>query len=135
VICELLIGHERGLSRHSTICHGLALKQPKKEEPQRRCAAALLGIQLRLGGNLTGVTNLNIETGPKRLELLRQMLPAAKNIAVLTNPTSKTLATTFLQLFGQRPALLVCNSTFWKQAPKAILTRRLQTWSSLKWTR
>jgi putative ABC transport system substrate-binding protein len=47
-------------------------------------------------------TNLNIETGPKRLELLRQMLPAAKNIAVLTNPTSKTLATTFLQTL--RPA-------------------------------
>ncbi|MGB9398400.1 MAG: ABC transporter substrate binding protein [Pseudolabrys sp.] len=47
-------------------------------------------------------TNLNIETGPKRLELLRQMLLAAKNIAVLTNPTSKTLATTFLQTL--RPA-------------------------------
>ena len=56
----------------------------------------------RPGGNITGVTNLNIETGPKRLELLRQMLPAAKNIAVLTNPTSHTLAKTFLQTL--RPA-------------------------------
>lgn len=56
----------------------------------------------RPGANITGVTNLNIETGPKRLELLRQMLPAAKIVAVLTNPTSQTLATTFLQII--RPA-------------------------------
>ena len=56
----------------------------------------------RPGANITGVTNLNIETGPKRLELLRQMLPAAKNIAVLTNPTSQTLAKAFMQTL--RPA-------------------------------
>ena len=60
-------------------------------------ALGLVASINRPGGNMTGVTNLNIETGPKRLELLRQMLPAAKNIAILTNPTSQTLATTFLQ--------------------------------------
>src|ERR1700692_3937362 len=40
------------------------------------------------GGNLTGITNLNVEVGPKRLELLREMLPTATIIAVLVNPTS-----------------------------------------------
>ena len=65
-------------------------------------ALGLVASINRPGGNITGVTNLNIETGPKRLELLRQMLPAAKNIAVLTNPTSQTLAKTFLQIL--RPA-------------------------------
>jgi putative ABC transport system substrate-binding protein len=29
----------------------------------------------RPGGNLTGVTNLNVEVAPKRLELLRELLP------------------------------------------------------------
>jgi ABC-type uncharacterized transport system substrate-binding protein len=65
-------------------------------------ALGLVASLNRPGGNITGVTNLNIETGPKRLELLRQMLPAATNIAVLINPTSKDLANTFLQTL--RPA-------------------------------
>ena len=42
----------------------------------------------RPGGNLTGITNLNVEVGPKRLELMRELIPAATNIAVLVNPTS-----------------------------------------------
>jgi putative tryptophan/tyrosine transport system substrate-binding protein len=41
----------------------------------------------RQGGNLTGVTNLNVEIGQKRLELLRELLPAATKIAVLVDPT------------------------------------------------
>jgi putative ABC transport system substrate-binding protein len=40
------------------------------------------------GGNVTGVTNLNPEIAPKRLELLRQVLPAAMTIALLDNPTN-----------------------------------------------
>ena len=42
----------------------------------------------RPGGNLTGITNLNVEVGPKRLELLRELIPTATIIAVLVNPTS-----------------------------------------------
>src|SRR5450631_39605 len=42
----------------------------------------------RPGGNLTGITNLNVEVGPKRLELLHELLPTATIIAVLVNPTS-----------------------------------------------
>jgi putative ABC transport system substrate-binding protein len=41
----------------------------------------------RPGGNLTGVTNLGTELGPKRLELLHELVPAAKSFAVLVNPT------------------------------------------------
>ena len=42
----------------------------------------------RPGGNLTGITNLHIEVGPKRLELLRELIPTATIIAVLVNATS-----------------------------------------------
>ena len=38
------------------------------------------------GGNLTGVTSLGVEVGPKRLELLHDMLPAARRLALLVNP-------------------------------------------------
>jgi putative ABC transport system substrate-binding protein len=49
----------------------------------------------RPGGNVTGVTNLNAEVGPKRLELLHEMLPAAVSFGALVDPTSPTLAEAF----------------------------------------
>jgi putative ABC transport system substrate-binding protein len=51
----------------------------------------------RPGGNLTGVTNLNVEVGQKRLELLRQLLPAATNIAVLVNPSAPAITEQFIR--------------------------------------
>ena len=41
----------------------------------------------RPGGNLTGVTSLDAELGRKRLELLHELLPKARIIAALINPT------------------------------------------------
>jgi ABC-type uncharacterized transport system substrate-binding protein len=41
----------------------------------------------RPGGNITGVVNLNVELGPKRLEVMHELLPNAKVIALLVNPT------------------------------------------------
>jgi ABC-type uncharacterized transport system substrate-binding protein len=40
----------------------------------------------RPGGNLTGISNLGLELGPKRLEVMHELLPAAKLIALLVNP-------------------------------------------------
>src|SRR6516165_7632661 len=46
----------------------------------------------RPGGNLTGVTSLTTEVGPKRLELLHELLPTATSIALLINPTSPAIS-------------------------------------------
>jgi putative tryptophan/tyrosine transport system substrate-binding protein len=51
----------------------------------------------RPGGNLTGVTNLNVEVGPKRLELLREVLPSVTAIGVLVNPANPAITEPFLQ--------------------------------------
>jgi len=40
------------------------------------------------GGNVTGVTTLNTELAPKRLELLRDLVPSATRYFALINPTS-----------------------------------------------
>ena len=40
----------------------------------------------RPGGNLTGVTSLNIEVAPKRLELMHELLPSVTSMALLVNP-------------------------------------------------
>jgi putative ABC transport system substrate-binding protein len=42
----------------------------------------------RPGGNLTGVALFAYSLGPKRLEVLRELIPSAKLIAVLANPAN-----------------------------------------------
>src|SRR4029077_8309240 len=49
---------------------------------------ALVASLNRPGGNLTGVTQLNIEMEAKRVQLLRELVPAASSIALLINPPS-----------------------------------------------
>ena len=44
------------------------------------------------GGNVTGVTSLIVEVAPKRLELLHELLPTAKVMALLVNPADRALA-------------------------------------------
>ena len=44
----------------------------------------------RPGGNCTGVSSLNVEVGPKRLECLHEVIPPATTFAVVLNPVSPT---------------------------------------------
>jgi putative ABC transport system substrate-binding protein len=48
-------------------------------------AAGLVASLSRPGGNVTGVTSLNAEVLGKRIELLRQIVPSARTLAVLVN--------------------------------------------------
>jgi putative ABC transport system substrate-binding protein len=54
-----------------------------------------LGLVARLnrpGGNVTGITNLSVEIGPKRLELLHELVPTARVIGLLVNQADTALA-------------------------------------------
>src|SRR5260370_13348694 len=44
----------------------------------------------RPGGNITGLSLMNTELTPKRLELLSELVPAAKAFALLVNPNNRT---------------------------------------------
>jgi putative ABC transport system substrate-binding protein len=46
----------------------------------------------RPGGNVTGVTNMSVEVSPKRLELLHELLPTVKVMALLVNSADRNLA-------------------------------------------
>jgi putative ABC transport system substrate-binding protein len=59
----------------------------------------------RPGGNVTGVTTLNVEVAPKRLELAHELVPTATVIAVLVNPTNPNTATELRDLEAAARAL------------------------------
>jgi putative tryptophan/tyrosine transport system substrate-binding protein len=54
-------------------------------------AAGLVASLNRPGGNLTGMTILGAELGPKRLEILHELMPTAAVIGALINPTDPTV--------------------------------------------
>jgi len=56
-------------------------------------AAGLVASLNRPGGNLTGAALLNVEVGPKRLELLHELVPAATVMALLINAANPNAET------------------------------------------
>jgi putative ABC transport system substrate-binding protein len=75
--------------------------------------AGLVASLDRPGGNVTGITNLNLEVGPKRLELMHELIPNATDFALLVNPASRFVAETLsrdmppaAQAFGKRLHIL-----------------------------
>jgi putative tryptophan/tyrosine transport system substrate-binding protein len=54
-------------------------------------AAGLVTSLNRPGGNVTGVATLNVEVGSKRLELVHEVIPSARVVALLANPTNPAL--------------------------------------------
>jgi len=55
-------------------------------------AVGLAGSLARPGGNSTGVTTFGSEIGPKQLELLQELSPPPRLVALLLNPTNPAMA-------------------------------------------
>jgi putative ABC transport system substrate-binding protein len=59
----------------------------------------------RPGGNLTGLSLLNLAVAAKRLELLHELVPKAAIISVLVNPTNSQTAPELEQIQAAAPTL------------------------------
>ena len=69
----------------------------------------------RPGGNLTGISILGGALGAKRLDLLRELVPAARNIAILVNPENKSTVAELQQMTNaisaQSQKAIIVNSS------------------------
>ena len=59
----------------------------------------------RPGGNITGASQLNVEIGPKRLELVRELIPTATIVGLLVNPTNPVARALSRDLEAAAPTL------------------------------
>ena len=85
----------------------------------------------RPGGNITGISTLNVDLAAKRLELLHELVPAATPIAYLRNPTNPVLSNaetkevqTAAQVLGVNLVILDASRQEDIQAAFATLVQR-----------
>ena len=79
----------------------------------------------RPGGNITGVTDLTVKVGPKRLELLHELMPAATVFALVVNPTTPLAQIESRALLETAPVLGLERHVY-RQPANAISMRSLQ---------
>jgi putative ABC transport system substrate-binding protein len=67
--------------------------------------AGLVASFSRPGGNITGLSDLNVDLITKRLELLKEVVPRNSHVAVLLNPANPTNALQLKETQAAAPAL------------------------------
>jgi putative ABC transport system substrate-binding protein len=65
----------------------------------------LIASFARPGGNVTGLSDLNVDLITKRLELLKEVVPKTSHVAVLLNPANPTNPLQLKETQGVAPAL------------------------------
>ena len=83
----------------------------------------LVGNLARPGGNVTGINFFNAELIAKRLDLLRELVPAATRVAVLVNPTHAAVTESTSRDWKRRLAPSGCKSVSSTPAATARSTR------------
>jgi putative ABC transport system substrate-binding protein len=131
-----LVRHRVAVLIASTTPSVLALKAATTEIPivffvaGDPVALGLVTSLNRPGGNLTGTTSMTLEVGSKWLQLLHEIVPAARDFAVLVNPTSPVLAKSQMNDLQTARGLSDFSCIFCKPVPIVIWTTLLRVLAS-----
>ncbi len=82
--------------------------------------AGLVASLARPGGNITGVTNLDVGLAAKRLELLKEVLPKLTRVVVLRNPTNPSGVLQFAETQAAARSLGMALQLVDARSPKEI---------------
>lgn len=80
----------------------------------------------RPGGNITGITDLDLELGPKRLEIFKEMIPGLKRVLFPYNATdaySVSEAKAYRDAAGHLKIVLVEKAVRTEDEAKTVLTK------------
>jgi hypothetical protein len=90
---DAIASHPSPAARSAQFSEGLRNSLQSSTNWRQRCRAISDPVQIGLvaslnrpGGNLTGVSVLAVEVGPKLMELLHAAVPSAKSMGLLINP-------------------------------------------------
>jgi len=78
--------------------------------------AGLVASLAQPGGNVTGLANINVALGGKRLELLAQVVPGLQRVALFWDPRASASAVPELQAAAQTLALQLLLFEIWEGA-------------------
>ena len=74
----------------------------------------------RPGGNITGLSNLNVDISPKLMEMLHSMVPKLARIAVLVNPDNAFHATSLKSIHAEAKRKGIAALSFEARTPQEI---------------
>jgi putative ABC transport system substrate-binding protein len=83
-------------------------------------AIGLVASLNRPGGNVTGVTAITHSLGPKRLELIRELLPSASKVGVLMSPADPSTENEVASLKEAAPTVGLQTVVFYVNGPSDI---------------
>jgi len=86
----------------------------------------LVSSMSRPGSNITGVTSMGVELGPKQLEVLHELVPTATTMALLINPASPAIAESTTKQVQAAARTLGSISRSYMRAPNSTSTRSSQ---------
>jgi putative ABC transport system substrate-binding protein len=83
-------------------------------------AIGLVASLNRPGGNVTGVTAIGHSLGPKRLELIRELLPSVSKVGVLMSPADPSTESEVVSLKAAAPSVGLQTVVFYANGPSDI---------------
>ena len=82
--------------------------------------SGLVASLARPGGNITGVTNIFRELSPKRLQLLKEVVPKVSRVGVLVNPTNPLQVTSWTETENAAKSLGVTLQALRVEGPQDL---------------